>query len=165
MKVTVQPVRESVAATIVDILNPIITAGRYSVMQETSIEDQIEFIRSLGKRGIYHLAVDEDSGRGLGIQEVLPEPWGIPAFQHVGEIGTFVALDAHRLGIGHQLSEATFRAAREHGFLKLRAVIRADNPQAIAFYLQQGFRIIGVAERHAHIAGTFIDEVIAERML
>jgi RimJ/RimL family protein N-acetyltransferase len=47
----------------------------------------------------------------------------------------------------------------------LRAVIRADNPQAIAFYLQQGFRIIGTAERHAYINGTFIDEVIAEKML
>ncbi len=52
----------------------------------------------------------------------------------VGEISTFVALSAHRRGVGRTLGGATLTAAGELGFRKLLATIRADNPQAVSFY-------------------------------
>jgi L-amino acid N-acyltransferase YncA len=76
-----------------------------------------------------------------------------------------VRLDAVRSGVGRSLCAATFEAARERGFVKLSAMIRADNPGALRFYQSQGFRVLGVAERHALVRGRYIDEVLAERFI
>jgi RimJ/RimL family protein N-acetyltransferase len=54
-------------------------------------------------------------------------------------------------------------AGIEPGFLKLNATIQADNPRAVVFYLGQGFRIVGAAQRHALVRGRYIDAVLAER--
>ena len=99
------------------------------------------------------------------MQDVVPLSAGSPVFGHVGVISTFVALDAQRQGVGRQLSAATFAAARELGFRKLSATIRADNPAALAFYQGLGFRVIGVAQRHALLRGQYVDEVLAEKWL
>lgn len=153
------------AAAMVALLNPIIAAGNYTILQgPLSVEDQVAFIRRFPERGVFHVAVCEATGRVLGMQDVeaLSED---PVFRHVGVIGTFVALDSLRQGVGRRLSEVTFRAARELGFTRLSATIRADNPRAVAFYRSQGFRIIGTAQRHAFVDGRYVDEVLAERFL
>jgi RimJ/RimL family protein N-acetyltransferase len=84
---------------------------------------------------------------------------------HVGTISTFVALAFHGQGIGSRLTQATLQTASQRGFLKISATIRADNPRAVAFYLRQGFRVIGTAHRHAFVGGRYIDEILAERWL
>jgi len=86
-------------------------------------------------------------------------------FRHVGEISTFVALDAHRHGVGQSLCQAMFTTAKELGYLKLRATVRGDNPYALAFYRSQGFELIGVAHKHAFLHGTYMDEVLLEKFL
>lgn len=44
--------------------------------------------------------------------------------------------------------------------------IRAHiNEKGLATYLDQGFTIVGVAQRHAKVNGLYIDEVIIERFL
>ena len=83
----------------------------------------------------------------------------------LGEVSTFVALGSRRAGIGRALTAATLRAARERGFRKVWAPIRADNPAAVAFYRSQGFRVIGTARAHALVRGAYLDEVLAERLL
>jgi L-amino acid N-acyltransferase YncA len=166
MEYLIRKAREEDAESIIELLNPIILAGKYTIMDEQiSMDDQIDFIRGFPDRGIYHVAISNDSQKVLGLQDVVPKPTESHAYKHVGEISTFVSLDLHRNGIGRSLSKATFQAAKERGFLKISATIRADNPQAVSFYLSQGFRVIGTAQKHALVRGKYIDEVIAEKLI
>jgi L-amino acid N-acyltransferase YncA len=114
---------------------------------------------------VFNVAVCNDSQKVLGLQDVQPISTSVNAFKHVGEISTFVLLASHRKGIGQNLSHATFQAAKEQGFIKLSATIRADNPQAVSFYLSQGFRVIGTAQKHAFVRGKYIDEILMEKFI
>jgi len=164
MEYSVRTVKEADAASIIELLNPIIQAGIYTVMdKQFSVDDQIDFIRGFPARGIYHIALDTYD-KALGIQDVMLISTS-EVFKHVGEISTFVALDSHKRGVGQSLSRATFKAAKEQGFLKLRATVRADNPLALAFYQSQGFEIIGTAKQHAFFQGRYIDEVLLEKFV
>ena len=163
MELIIRPVREEDAASIVGLLNPIIQAGTYSAMDEPfSTADQLDFIRSFPQRGVYYIALDGDSQKILGIQDVIPISIS-NVFRHVGEISTFIALDSHRRRVGQNLCQATFKAASAQGFLKLRATVRGDNPHALAFYQSQGFEIIGIAKKHALLHGKYIDEILLEK--
>jgi L-amino acid N-acyltransferase YncA len=162
---SIRPVQEADAASIIEILNPIIAAGMYSIMDKPfAVADQIEFIRGFPARGIYHIAVEAESQKAVGIQDVMPIS-SSDIFKYVGEISTFVALDAHQQGIGRSLSQATFKAAKRLGFLKLRANVRGDNAQALLFYRSQGFEHIGVAQKQAFLHGRYVDEILVERFL
>lgn len=166
MEFSIRTAREEDAGSIVELLNPLIQQGTYTVMDERlSVEDQIDFIRGFPKRGVFNVAVCNDSQKVLGLQDVQPMPTGSSVFKHVGEISTFVSLAAHRKGIGQSLSEATFQAAKELEFTKILATIRADNPQAVPFYLSQGFRVIGTARKHAFVRGKYVDEILAEKLI
>jgi L-amino acid N-acyltransferase YncA len=164
MEFSIRKVREEDAESIVEVLNPIIQAGTYTIMDEQlSVDDQIDYIRGFPKRGVFNVAVCNDSHKVLGLQSVEPLSTSVCAFRHVGEIGTFVSLGLHRKGIGGSLSQATFQAAKEQGFIKLSATVRADNPRAVSFYQSQGFSVIGTAQRHAFVGGRYIDEVLLEK--
>lgn len=164
MHITIRRVKETDAAAIVALLNPIIQAGKYTAMSETfSAADQLDFIRNFPEHGLYHIAVD-DASHTLGIQDVMPISTS-DVFRHVGEISTFVALGSQRQGVGGSLCRATFETAKELGYLKLRATVRGDNPQALTFYRSQGFELIGVAHQHAFLHGKYIDEVLLEKFL
>lgn len=164
MKISIRNAREADAASIVALLNPIIQTGQCSVMDEpVSVQEQIEFLRGFPARGVFLVAVVENE-TVVGIQDVQPISTA-HALRRAGEISTFVALDFQGRGVGKQLCQATFRAARARGFLKLRATVRADNPRALAFYAAQGFERIGIARKHALVRGTFIDEVLTEKFL
>jgi L-amino acid N-acyltransferase YncA len=166
MDFSIRRVWEEDAQSIIELLNPIIAAGKYTIMDEQfSVEDQFAFIRGFPQRGVYNVAVANDSQKVLGIQDVMPISISAKAYYYIGEISTFVALDSRRKGIGTSLSQATFRAAKEQGFLKVMATIRADNPEAVSFYSSQGFRRIGTAHKHALVRGRFIDEIIMEKFL
>jgi L-amino acid N-acyltransferase YncA len=95
------------------------------------------------------------------------EPFAIytHAFDHVGVLGTYVALSYRRQGIGKSLFQATFQAARSKGYEKLFTFIRADNETALATYRNQGFHIVGTATRQAKLNGMYVDEIIVERFL
>jgi L-amino acid N-acyltransferase YncA len=165
VEISVRRVKESDAAAIVAILNPIIAAGTYTAMDEPfSVADQLDFIRNFPQRGTYHIALDGGNQNALGIQDVMPISTS-KVFKHVGEISTFVALGMQRHGVGQRLCRATFKAAKELEYLKLRATVRGDNPRALAFYQNQGFELIGVAQKHALLYGKYVDEVLLERFL
>lgn len=163
MNYSIRPATEQDAGSIIELLNPIIEAGIYTIMEDPlSLEDQIEYMRKFPARGVFNVAVCDDSGKVLGLQSVEPISAGTKAFRHVGEISTFVALGVHGRGIGHALSTATFQGAREQGFMKISATIRGDNPGAVGFYVGIGFRVIGTAQGHAFVGGRYVDEVLAE---
>ena len=128
MEFSIRTVREEDAESITDMLIPIVQAGTYTIVEEASVESQIDFIRGFPEHGVYHVAVGHGSQKVVGIQDVQPITTGEKPFEHVGEVSTFVSLESHTKGIGRGLCKATFHAARERGFLKIIATIRADNP-------------------------------------
>ncbi len=162
----IRPATEADAQAIIEVLNPIIEAGRYTIMDAPlSVDEQIEFMRGFPTRGVFHVAVGAADQRLWGLQSVEPVSASTKALWHVGEISTFVALGAHRLGVGRHLSAATVAGATARGFRKFTATVRGDNPPAVAFYQSQGFQIIGTARQHAFIQGRYMDEVLMERFL
>jgi L-amino acid N-acyltransferase YncA len=154
------------AQAIVDILNPIIAARRYTAFDTPfSVEAEQAYLRGFPSRGVFHVAVDADDGRVVGFQSMEPFATYTHAFDHVGTLGTYVDLACRRQGIATALFRATFEAARRKGYEKIFTFVRADNPAALATYVSQGFAAIGTSRRHAKIDGVYIDETIIERSL
>ena len=165
-RVTVRPVRPDDAAGVAGVLNPIIEARTFTVLDTPlSVDAERQFIESFPDRGIFHVA-DADTDRPIvGFQNIEPFADYTHAFDHVGVIGTYVDLTRLRQGIASRLFAATVAAAPDKGFEKLFAFVRADNLPALLTYLRHGFRPIGNARRHARIDGRFIDEILIERLL
>jgi L-amino acid N-acyltransferase YncA len=154
------------AAGIIHVLNPIIEAGAYTVLNKTfTIEEEQAFISGFPERGIFHVAERENSRELVGFQTIEPFATFTRSFDHVAVVGTFVDLSARRQGIGVRLSEATFDAARRKGFEKIFTYVRADNQASLKFHLRLGFSIIGTAQKHAKLNGEYIDEVLIEKFL
>ncbi len=142
------------APSMIEMLNPIITAGIYTSITATiSLAQQTVFLRDFPPDGVLFVAASLDTERVLGLQDVVPEAG------YMGAISTFVALDAHRHGIGRALCEATFEAASAR-FRRLRATVRADNPGALAFYRCHGFNEVGVGDGGARV---FLERPIRPR--
>jgi L-amino acid N-acyltransferase YncA len=166
MPILVRDVRLEDAAPIAGIMNRIIAAGIYTVLDTPfSVEEERRFIDSFPPRGTFLVALSTGDDRVVGLQNVEPFASYTHAFDHVGVIGTFVDLDYRRQGIGAQLFGATFDAAARKGFRKLLAYIRADNPAAKAAYAAHGFRVVGTARDHARIGDRYLDEIIVEKLL
>jgi len=162
----IRPAREDDAPDLVAILNPIIAAGAYTVLDRPySIEEEREYVHAFPPRGVFAVAEECCSGRVVGMQTLEPFATYTGAFDHVAVVGTFVDLDLRGRGIGRRLADSAFAEAREKGYEKVFTYVRADNAAALAYYRSLGFRIVGVAERHARIAGRSVDEVIIERFL
>jgi L-amino acid N-acyltransferase YncA len=164
MNFMIRPVQESDAKAISEILNAIIATGKYTILEPVTAEIQLEFIQGFPERGVF-LVAERDDGKILGLQDVSPTSSWSNAMRHIGDIATFIAMDAQGQGVGSALAQSTFSAARAKGFEKLIAMIRGDNPRAIGFYVSQGFKLVGTMHRHAVVNGNYIDEVIAEKML
>jgi L-amino acid N-acyltransferase YncA len=162
--ITIRDARVDDAAAIAGILNPIIEARTYTALDTlVTVEDERRFIDRFPARGVFHVAVR--GGSVAGFQNVEPFAGYTHAFDHVGVIGTFVALEQRRQGIARRLFAATIAAARDKGYRKLFAFVRADNPAALAAYRHHGFAVIGVARAHARIDGRFVDETLIEHHL
>jgi L-amino acid N-acyltransferase YncA len=161
------------AAGMVALLNPIIEARIYTAMDTPlTLESQREWIESFPERGVFLVALealeatgDGAEGRLVGMQDVTPFLEVGRAFDHVGVMGTFVALDCHRRGIAARLFEAMYAAARDVGYEKIFTFIRADNEAGLRAYRGQGFEVIGTAKRHVKIDGRYIDEIMVERFI
>jgi len=162
----VREARPDDAAEVVRILNPIIEAGAFTVLDTPfSVEAERRFIESFPARGIFHVAEDRAAGSLLGFQDVSPFADYTRAFDHVGVIGTFVDLSLRRQGIARRLFLATFEAARLKGYEKFFTFIRADNEAALATYRRHGFEVIGTARRQARMKNGYVDEILVEVFL
>ena len=166
MELLIRPVRVEDAADLVDVLNPIIEAGGYTVLDTRfSVDAERDYLVGFPQRGIFHVAERRGDRAVVGCQSIEPFATYTHACDHVGVIGTFVSLSLRREGIGRRLSEASFAEAKRKGYEKLFSFVRADNGDALAFYRGLGFRSIGRASRHAKIGTQYVDEVIIERFL
>lgn len=152
------------AEAVVALLNPIIEAGLYTTFVEPfTVPFERAFIESFPARGSFLGAFE--GGRLRGFQVVTPAPGYTPALEHVAEIGTYVSLDFQRRGVAGQLFGATLERAELHGFEKLLAWVRADNPAGLRSYRKCGFAEVGTAKRHAKIGDRYVDVVLLEYLL
>jgi L-amino acid N-acyltransferase YncA len=162
--IRIRPVQVEDAKGIVNVLNPLIRAGESTALDRVfTVEEEQGFIGAFPARGVFHVAERANDGVIAGFQNLEPFATYTDAFAHVGIMGTYVDPSGHRQGIGRLLFEATRLAAKDRGYEKFFAFVRADNIGALAFYKRIGFEAIGVAKRHAKIKGRYIDEVMIER--
>jgi L-amino acid N-acyltransferase YncA len=154
------------AEAIVSILNPIIEAGTYTVLEgPLTAEFEREYIANFPPRGVFHVADGRQDGKIVGLQSIEPFATYTHAFDHVAVMGTYVSLAHWRQGIGRRLSELTFEAARRKGFEKIFTYVRADNPGSLTFHIALGFRVVGTARNQARVGSGLVDEVIIEKFL
>ncbi|MGF1871066.1 N-acetyltransferase family protein [Photobacterium indicum] len=166
MNLIVRKVKREDALGIINVLNPIITDGRFSILDTIfSEEEEEQFIENFPERGVFNVALNTEDFRVVGFQNVEPFASYTRAFDHVGIIGTFVDGQYRRQGIASSLFDATFTMAKSLGYEKLFAYVRDDNETALKTYLKQGFEIVGKAKKHAKINGKYIDEVLIEKFL
>lgn len=166
MDFLIREVRPDDAEVIANILNPIIQSGQYSALDTPfTVEAEREFISNFPERGVFHVAEDSRDHRAVGFQNLEPYATYTHAFDHVGVIATYVDLGCRRRGVGRRLAEVTFETARGKGYEKLFTSVRADNPAALQFYLNLGFRVVGTAKRQARIGSKYVDEVFIEKFL
>lgn len=154
------------AEAIIGIVNPIIAAGVYTVFDVPfTVEAERKYILDFPQRGVFHVAVHTQEQKVVGFQSMEPFASYTHAFAHVGVIGTYVDLSYRRQGIARCLFAATFEAAKHKKYEKIFTFVRADNPAALATYLNHGFHIVGTARRQAKCNGKYVDEIIIEKFL
>ena len=166
MDLLIREVRSDDAEALVGILNPIIESGAYSALDTPfTVEAEREFLRNFPPRGVFHVAEDSQANGVVGFQNLEPYTSYTHAFDHVGVIATYVDLGCRRQGVGRRLAEVTFESARDKGYEKVFTFVRADNPAALGFYLNFGFRVVGTAQRQAKIGSKYVDEIFIEKFL
>ena len=166
MSLSIREVRPDDAESIVGILNPIIEARVFTALDTPfTVEAERNYISNFPERGVFLVAVRQSDRKLVGFQSMEPFADYTHAFDHVGVLSTYVDLDCRRQGIAKRLFGATFQAASQKGFEKIFTFVRADNQAALRAYLQQGFSIVGTAQRQAKIDGRYVDEIIIERLL
>jgi L-amino acid N-acyltransferase YncA len=154
------------AEGIVAVLNPIIEAGIYTVLDTPlTVDAERTFIQGCPARGVFLVAIDPADGTVVGFQNTQPLVAYTHAFDHVGETGTYVHLSRRRQGIAKQLFRASFAIAVAKGYEKIFTFVRSDNPAALQTYLHHGFYVVGTARRHARVRGRYVDETLIEKFL
>jgi dephospho-CoA kinase len=133
-------------------------AGRmYTPAQERA------FLRSMPKRSFLNIAL---LGRVIaGFQDVMPYATYTRTMDHVASVGTFIVAAVRGRGLGHALSAVTWAEARAAGYNKLVITVRADNPEAQAFYARLGFQPCGRLARQAFVDEKYVDELLYELFL
>jgi L-amino acid N-acyltransferase YncA len=153
------------AAGVAAVLNGVIAGGRHSLLDTPfTVAEERTYIASLPERSFIHVA--ESAGETIGFQTVIPwNTFTTHEFDHVATMGTYVDERHRRRGAGASLAAASFAAAASLGYEKIFTDLRADNLDSLGYHLALGFAIIGVARRHARLAGRDIDVIFIERFL
>ncbi len=160
-------IRQAVLADaegIAAVLNSLVHEGGRTVIDRTYTPAQERaFLRRLPRRSFLMVVL---LGKVIaGFQVVEPYATYTGAMAHVARLGSYVAAPARGRGFGRAMSQATFAAARAAGFAKLTIQVRADNPDAQAFYQALGFKPCGRLTRQAFVDGRYVDELLYELCL
>ncbi len=142
------------AVNIAALLNEIIAKGGTTAMVRPVLTKDIQKWMTQSK-SVWHLA-ENGAGAILGFQWIEPHP-DLP--EDATDIASFVKLGQTGLGIGTALFEATARAAREMGYRKIDAIIRADNSGGLAYYQSRGFETIRILADTKLEDGTCVDKI------
>jgi len=143
------------------VLNSVVREGGRTITGRTFTPAQERaFFRSLPPRSFLNIVL---LGKVIvGFQSVEPYATFTHTMDHVASLGTHILAAVRERGIGHALSAATWAEVRAAGFSKLVIAVRADNPQAQAFYTALGFQPCGRLTRQAFVDGKYVDELLYE---
>lgn len=83
----------------------------------------------------------------------------------IGELSVYVARASRRRGAGRLALQAILFAAEQAGFWKLLSRVFPENMGSRALVRSQGFREIGLYEKHGRLDGVWRDVIIVERVL
>jgi len=83
----------------------------------------------------------------------------------VAEFSVYVAPAARGRGAGRLAMEALLQAAEKAGFWKLVSRVFVENEASRSLLRSQGFREVGVYEKHGQLDGRWRDVVIVEKLL
>ncbi len=138
-----------------DILNTIVSAGGTTALTSALSRDELGgWLMADPGKAAWQVA-ETEMGDILGFQWV--GPFGeLPP--EACEIGTYVKSGQTGLGIGSQLFAATKAAARDMGYVWIRAIIRADNSGGLAYYQSRGFEDYEVVRDVALDNGQRVDK-------
>ncbi len=152
------------AEGIAGVLNAAVREGGRTITGRTFTPAQERaFLRSMPVRSLLNLAL---LGQVVaGFQEVMPYATFTHTMDHVGSAGTFILAAVRGRGLGRALSAITWAEARAAGYTKLVITVRADNPEAQAFYTGLGFQPCGRLARQAYVDGKYVDELLYELFL
>ncbi|MCX7565866.1 GNAT family N-acetyltransferase [Sulfitobacter sp. F26169L] len=151
----VRPAMPLDTGSMAKLLNAIIEAGGTSALvRPVTGDDLAEWMQYAPDRAAWHVALD-------GSEQVVGFQWIEPSDQlptEAAEIATFVQIGQTGLGIGSALFTATAKAAKEMGYVWIRANIRADNIGGMTYYQSRGFRDYDVIEGYELADGTLVDK-------
>ncbi len=152
------------AEGIAAVLNGAVREGGRTITGRTFTPAQERaFLRSMPKRSLLNIGL---LGQVVaGFQEVMPYATFTHTMDHVGSAGTFILAAVRGRGLGRALSAVTWAEARAAGYNKLVVTVRADNPEAQAFYTGLGFQPCGRLTRQAFVDGKYVDELLYELFL
>jgi len=137
------------------LLNEIIKiGGTTALVRPVTGQDMAEWMNFVPDRAAWHVALDGEE-RVVGFQWIEPSQQLPP---EAAEIATFVQVGQTGLGIGSALFTATANAAKELGYVWIRANIRADNEGGLTYYQSRGFRDYAVIEDYIMADGTSVDK-------
>ncbi len=163
--IRIRKATEADAAAITEIIEGIASEGVYTAISRPwSCGEQRAYLSSLSARDTVHVA-ETENGFIIGYQTL--ERWAatLDSMAHVAQIGTFLRPEWRGRRIGQELFQATIDFAREHGFLKFVAQVRASNVSAQRFYQGLGFRECGRLTRQVRIGECEDDEILMEAFI
>jgi len=100
-------------------------------------------------------------GEYAGHLTLQAEEWN--ASQHVAKLGIIVISECRNVGVGRSLMLSGEEWALERNFIKIVLSTFDDNEVAKTLYLNLGYRIVGIREKHFNMPTGFIDELLMEK--
>jgi len=88
-----------------------------------------------------------------------------PCYAGIAEFSVYAERGWRGRGAGRQALEGLLQEAEQAGFWKLVSRVFIENEASRALLRSQGFREVGVYEKHAQLDGEWRDVVIVERLL
>lgn len=153
--ITVRPAARFDTGSMAQLLNEIIKiGGTTAIVRPVTGDDLAEWMNSSPDRSAWHVALDS-SEQVVGFQWIESSS-KLPA--EAAEIATFVQVGQTGLGIGSALFNATAQAAKNLGYVWIRANIRADNDGGLTYYQSRGFRDYDMIEGHEMADGTLVNK-------
>jgi phosphinothricin acetyltransferase len=87
-----------------------------------------------------------------------------PCYAGIAEFSVYVERAWRGRGAGRQALAGLLKEVEQVGFWKLVSRVFVENTASRALLLSQGFREVGVYEKHAQLDGVWRDVVIVERL-
>lgn len=156
-KVRIRSATSDDAQQLATLLNGIVAEGDKTAIAEPFDATKVNEWFITGSHCLGCLVAEASEGALVGFQT-------LERFHHeelsagMADVGTFIAPDARRKGVGRQLTTMTVQQAAPGNLSALRAVIRKNNFHAQAFYGSCGVVAAreGVQFNHAHNHSTVL---------